>query len=468
MKKLLTKTCGIIAAVLLTNSAFAQAPTDTATEFKPHGKLWGYGFGDYAFKGASDNLTAPRGGSNQYTNVPINSNMFQWRRLYLGYNYEISKKFVAEFLLAAEDDWAAGVLGQPAAAVTVNTVTGTSTKVGLGTNGDVLLNNKFSPYVKLANLRWKNIFHNSDLVVGQAPTPSFAQGSALKEYAKNTQTSEEVWGYRSIERTITDIRRTPSFDMGVALQGTFDDAGNFGYDVMVGNGQSAKPENDAYKWYYGDVWAKFMDKKLVIDVYQDYQKLNWGVYVPGAKAGTESLNGTRYNDRSMTKLFVAYNTPKLTVGFEGFMNTLLGDVTVTGKDGLTYYRTTKALGLSFFAKGRITKDKLGFFARFDNYDPSGNLNNIVSDANTAKVAAFGVSQYDDMTKEMFGTFGIDYTPMKNVHIMPNVWINAYTSALDVNGANAAGTKYSSMNSEVTGIKGTDVAYRLTFYYIFGK
>ena len=69
---------------------------------------------------------------------------------------------------------------------------------------------------------------------------------------------------------------------------------------------------------------------------------------------------------------------------------------------------------------------------------------------------------------MFSTFGIDYTPIKNVHVMPNVWLNTYTSALDVTGSNAAGTKYASMNSNVTGVKGTDAVYRLTFYYIFGK
>lgn len=210
-------------SILLCNSAL-RAQDTTTEEFKPSGKLWGYAFGDLAYKGGTDE--AGRGGSNQYTKVPVNTNLFQFRRIYLGYNYEISRKFVAEFLLAAEDDFASGVLGQG--------------------NGDILLNNKFSPYVKLANIRWRGIFKNADLVIGQAPTPSFAQGSALGQYARNTQTSEEVWGYRSIERTITDIRRTPSFDMGAALEGWFDNKGRFGYDLMVGNGQSAKPENDPF------------------------------------------------------------------------------------------------------------------------------------------------------------------------------------------------------------------------------
>jgi len=50
--------------------------------------------------------------------------------------------------------------------------------------------------------------------------------------------------------------------------------------------------------------------------------------------------------------------------------------------------------------------------------------------------------------------------MKNVHIMPNMWINTYDCALS-NG------EYH-LNSNASGAKGTDVVYRLTFYYIYGK
>jgi hypothetical protein len=427
--------------------------TDTAAkpEFKPSGKLWGYAFGDFAFKGATDDLN--RGGNNQYSGVPLNTNIFQWRRIYLGYDYNLSQKFSAEFLLAAEDDWAAGFFGQAPASVTVNTVTGVSTKVNLGGNGDVLVNGKFSPYVKLANLRWKGIYKNADLIIGQSTTPTFAKnGSGMA--------AEEVWGYRSVERTIADIRRTGSFDFGAAIQGRFDDAGNYGYALMVGDGQGDRPENDNFKWFYGDIWAKFMNKKLIVDVYQDYQKSQWGVYVKGP-------NGALNRDRNMTKLFVAYTTTPFTVGFEGFMNTLMGDVQVNGKDGNTYFRTTKAMGLSLFVRGRITKDQLGFFARVDNYDPSGNLKNVVGDANLKSYSVV-TAQYEPTTKEMFATFGIDYTPIKNVHIMPNVWMNTYNSSLDVAGSNAAGTKYASMNGNVSPLKGTDVAYRLTFYYVYGK
>ena len=377
--------------------------------------------------------------------MPANTSMFQFRRIYLGYNYDISQKFSAEFLLASEDDFNGGLDNQAA--------------------GDVVTNGKFAPYVKLANIRWKNIWHNSDLVIGQQSTPAFAKTG------RNDQSSEEVWSYRSIERTIADIRRTPSFDMGASLQGWFDERGNFGYTLMVGNGSSAKPETDQYKWFYGDVYAKFLDKRLIVELYQDYERLNWGVYVPGARAGTESPNGAWYHDRNMTKLFVAWNTKRFTAGAEVFQNTILGDTKVTGVDGNTYYRTSKAMAESIFVRGRILSNPqgnqvLGFFARYDNYDPSGNLSSVVDNANTKSYAAT-TSNYEPTTKESFITAGLDFTPFKNVHFMPNVWINTYNSDLSATGTNGT-TTYAKMNSLVSPSKGTDAVYRLTFYYVYGK
>ncbi len=444
MRKSFTK-LGVYCSLFLSLAGAAKAQsTDTVAEFKPGGKVWGYAFGDFAEKGSTDNIgttAAPvyRGGANQYTGMPANASLFQLRRVYLGYNYDISPRFSAEFLLAAEDNFNGGLINQGA--------------------GDITTNGKFAPYVKLANIRWKNLWHNTDLVIGSQATPSFAKTG------RNDQTAEEVWSYRSIERTITDVRRTPSFDMGASLQGWFDNKGCFGYMVMVANGTSAKPETDGFKWFSGDVYAKFLDKRLLIDVYQDYERLNWGVFVPGH-------NGPWYHDRNMTKLFAAWNSKMLTVGTEIYQNTILGDTKVAGKDGNTYYRTSKAMGMEFFVRGRIISNPqgnqvLGFFARYDNYDPSGNLSNVVGDANVKSYTGV-TSTYEPTTKEQFVTFGLDFTPFKNVHFMPNVWMNTYNSSLDVAGTNSASTKYSAMNSLVSGVKGTDAVYRLTFYYVYGK
>jgi len=53
------------------------------------GRLWGYAFGDYYYKGHGD--TWNRGGANQYTGIPQNRNEFQMRRVYLGYDYNITQ-----------------------------------------------------------------------------------------------------------------------------------------------------------------------------------------------------------------------------------------------------------------------------------------------------------------------------------------------------------------------------------------
>ena len=189
----------------LNTSLKAQKVQDST--FKPSGKLWSYAFGDYYYKAHTDAFN--RGGANQFTNIEKGRNAFQFRRIYLGYNYDIAPKFSAELLLAAEDN--------------VTTATG-------ATSGDLLSNNKLSFYIKLANVRCKNIWKGTDLVVGQVATPA------------GTLLVEPTWSYRSIERTIADIRRTPPFDLGATLQGKFDPAtGNYGYNIMVGNGTSAKP-----------------------------------------------------------------------------------------------------------------------------------------------------------------------------------------------------------------------------------
>lgn len=388
------------------------------------GRIWGYAFGDYAYKAHSDVLN--RGGSNQYTGIPTNRSTFQFRRIYLGYDYNITKKISAELLLAAEDNFPAG-----------NPVSSSAA------SGDELLNNKLSFYVKLMNVRFKGIWKGTDLVVGQVATPSFPM------------MSERIWNYRSIERTITDIRRTPSYDMGAALQGTFDPSTkNFGYDVMVGNGSSAKPEGDNFKWFYGDVYGYFAHKHLVIDLYADYERLNW--------------TSSWHHSRQMLKGFIAYNSSAsdkgmdpgtgFTVGVEGFVNNLKNDDFASKAAGGVDTLSTAANGISFFIHGDIIKTKLRFFGRVDAYNPNNKVNNTMYTKYVENTGNYNDNSYatgttangDETYKQVFVTAGLDFMPAKGVHIEPNVWYNSYNSQL------------------ASGTKGHDLVYRATFYYVFGK
>ncbi|MBV9962835.1 MAG: hypothetical protein JO072_11365 [Parafilimonas sp.] len=431
MKKLCI---GFTLCVLLfkVNTVHAQYTWNSDSLFKAgkpnSGRIWGYAFGDYYYKGHADSLK--RGGSNQYTGIPENRNAFQFRRIYLGYDYNITQKFSAELLLAAEDNFPAG-----------NPPSSTSA------SGDELINNKLSFYIKLANVRVKNIWKGTDLVVGQMSTPTFAL------------LSERVWSYRSIERTITDIRRTPSYDLGAALQGVFDPSTkNFGYNAMVGNGSSAKPEADQFKWFYGDVYGYFFDKKLVIDAYADYERLNW--------------TSTWHHSREMLKGYIAYNSAATekgmdpgkgyTIGVEGFINNLKNDNLATRiSDGSVDTASTKASGLSVYVHGDIVPTKLRFFARVDLYKPMNNIDNAVYNKYVGNTGNYNDNSYttsgaavtptgDETYKQTFVTAGLDFMPAKNVHFMPNIWYERYATQLAT-----ANTDH-------------DLVYRVTFYYVFGK
>ncbi len=416
----------IVAFFLLTIATQAQYLWNSDSAFKAgtanSGRLWGYMFGDYYTKAHSD--SANRGGSNQYSGIPTSRSAFAFRRIYLGYDYNITNKFSAELLLAAEDNFPTG---NPTSNVAV---AGNTPQSG---SGDLLGDGKLAFYIKLANIRWKNIWNGTDLVIGQQATPAFPL------------LSEKIWAYRSIERTITDIRRTPSYDMGAGLQGVFDPkTKNFGYNLLAANGSSAKPEGDLFKWFYGDVWAMFFDKKLVIDLYADYERLNW-VW-------------TWHHSRQMLKGYIAYNTPALTVGVEGFLNALK-------QDGFNTLKTPQpghavdtvdvtAKGISFYVHGNIIPSKLRFFARYDIFSPSNKIDNTVY----SKYAGNTGNYNDPVTKENFLSVGLDFTPAKNVHFMPNVWYNGYKGQ----SAAAQAASDSKLNSD------HDLVYRMTFYFVFGK
>ena len=428
----------MLLVVLSVNSLKAQYLTDSDSAFNAGtqmtGRIWGLVFGDYYYKSHADALS--RGGANQYTGIQHNSNAFQMRRIWLGYDYNFNKKFSSEMLLAAEENLTAG-----------NPPTSASA------SGDELLNNKLAFYIKLANLRIKNLWTGTDLVIGQQTTPAFGRSS------------DKIWSYRPIEKTLVDMRRTPAYDFGVGLQGMFDPkTQHYGYNLLVANGSGAKPANNSFKWIYGDIWAKFLHQKLMIDVYTDYYRLHW----------TDAW----HHSRQMLKLFAGYSTAPITVGVEGFINNLKQDLFATKIEGNSVDTLNSvARGVSVFVHADMIKGKLRVFARYDHYIPTNQINNSVyhkyvsntgnyndnSYSSAATSSAPAVSTGDQTYKQDFSTLGLDFMPVKNVHIMPNIWFNRYATQLSddlnntVNGALAGKAK-----------SDYDLVYRITFYYIFGK
>jgi hypothetical protein len=436
MKRNLAQHLLFIAAFLfLTVASHAQAFLNNDSAFKAgtpgSGRISGYVFGDFYYKAHSDSLN--RGGGNQYTGIPQSRNAFQFRRIYLGYDYNISKKFSSELLLAAEDNFPA-----------FNPPSSTAA------SGDQLGNQKETFFIKLANIKVKDIWKGTTLVLGEQFTPAFAL------------LSEKVWNYRSVERTVADIRRTPSYDLGVGLNGVFDPATkNFGYNLLMATGNSDKPASNSFKWFYGDVYGMFLDKRLIIDLYADYQRLNWQ---PGW-----------HHDRQMLKAFAAWSTSPITVGVEGFVNTIKADTKASLIAGGADTIDTKANGIAMFAHGDIITNKLRWFARVDLYNPNTNVDNnkykaysgisspggymssgykMTYSASTGAPTA-ATATGDPTSKETFITAGFDFMPYKDIHFEPNIWYEHYSSQL---ASSMAGY----------GPNNQDVVLRLTFFYVFGK
>ncbi|MGZ3750868.1 MAG: hypothetical protein ACXVB0_16825 [Mucilaginibacter sp.] len=398
----------------------APKPAEDTT-WKPVRRLWGYAFGDFYYNAHAD--ATNRGPETMYNGVPTYRNAFQFRRLYLGYDYDITKNFTAEVLLASEPNSNTGVNG--------------TTSIQ---NGDNLVDGKMGFFIKNFNLRYRNIWNGTDFVIGEMSTPGFA----LNEPGTNAPTSlsEKTWGYRSIEKTITDFHKTNSYDVGAALQGTFDPSTkNFGYVFMVGNNSTSSllgatnPNTGFYKIFYEDVWGKFFDQHLLIDIYADQVR---------TAPATAAIGGQSHG---IWKAFVAYTSKKVSVGVEAYTQKITNGVQNTvakAPEDATVH------GLSLWVKGAIVKDKIGFFARYDGYNPDTQFN--TADSYTANTN-FG--SYNPTVKETFYTAGLDFTPTKNVHFMPNLWVVNYKDQRD---------------PATTGYVANDhtMVYRLTFFYTFGK
>lgn len=369
----------LLALLLWGTPALAQDGAQDSTAVLPSkGRLYGLMFGDYFYKARADSLG--RGG-NQYAGVPAGHNAFRFRRIYLGYRYDFDARFTATLLMEANQ--------------------------GAGNQTD------FDVIVKLANIRWRNIFPGSDLLLGRVSTPTYSL-------------TDKVWSYRSVEKSLADRHGSPSYDFGLKLEGRIDPAGRWGYRAMVGDGGNDTGVRDRFKKFYGGIYTTQAGGRLTLDLYADYQRLDW--------------SRGFHHDRSMLKLFAGYAAPKVTVGAEGFLTWLRSDL-VRSQGALTDTVDAEGLGLSAFVHGPLWGKQLGFFARLDWFDP-------YTGTAQAPVSFHSLSPaFDPRNRQWFGTAGLDYAPIPHVHFMPNVWWSRYPQG-------------------VSGPAAGDWVYRLTFYFDF--
>ncbi|HVN47267.1 MAG TPA: hypothetical protein VMU30_00450 [Bacteroidota bacterium] len=382
MKKLLG--CTVLMLAMAAGVAMSQ------------GKFSGYMFGDYYYNVGRDAnfLTLP--GSNASPVGGQNFSAFQLRRAYLTYDNDISENFTSRFRLEADQG------------------AGTSSTAA----GDELVGGKIAPFVKDAYLTWKNVFTGSNLTFGIQPTPAY-------------EVSEAAWGYRSLEKTIMDLRGiVDSRDLGISLRGKITDDGMVNYWLMVGNGAgTSKPEYDLYKRYYAHIQIK-PTTNLQATVYADFKD---------AAGSVNSYTKSSINTSTMTEaLFIGYSEPySYNIGAEVFMQSASNAL----KDTLSKsYLSKNQMGFSVFGSVTIIPE-LAFVARYDNYAPSTDDNGKDPLHVTASVANANLSRN-------YVIAGLSWKVDKNVSIIPNVLYETYETPK--NGA--------SIDPSVTA--------RVTMYYVF--
>ena len=431
-------------------------------EFKPSGNLWGYTFGDYYYMAHADSLGRGAGNlqykpystasslnasiptsvtsvttttgntttttstlTNTKTNLlgsgsnnNTNSNGFQIRRFYLGYDYNFAPKFTASAVLAHEQNLDAG--GQ-------NTV-----------------------YLKYAFVKWTDILSKNllNIVIGQQPTSSFATAYG----------TEPLWGYRSEEKTILDIHSNDSStDLGLALQGDLwhgnsGDASKpnlVGYHLQIGNGNSAKPENDHYKILRYNFYTALLKQKLTLGVYGDFR--------------TTAIGAVNQSAHTF-KGYAVYKTGKFSIGGEAFTQIYVNGAKLsTGT-----YENVNIAGWSVFLSGKLLP-KLNYFARMDRYNPDTKYSqsNTYTSAPSLIVpqytptgsvyalAANKISQAAVFSTQTFYNLGFDYTPVSRFHIMPNIWVTKFSSMASNLPATASNARHD-----------YDIVPRITFFFIF--
>jgi hypothetical protein len=284
-------------------------------------------------------------------------NGWQFRRIYITTDYTISDKFSTRFRLEADQSALSS-------------------------------NNKISPFVKDAWLKWKDIFSGSDLIVGISPTPAF-------------DASESAWGYRSLEKTIMDyFGIVPSRDLGIDLKGKLDEKGVANYWLKIGDNSGNSPESNKFKRYYGQLQFKPSDN-LILTVYGDFAAYS-------KKA--DPFDGQLKNNSAFVAAgFISYKGGSLfALGAEGFFKSQQNNF--SSDPNTSALESQSGFGISLWGKVLLT-DNIGLVGRYDSYDPNTNA-----------------AAENDRQGLIVGA--VDFKVNSNISIMPGVEVHTIQGAED--------------------------------------
>ncbi len=217
---------------------------------------------------------------------------------------------------------------------------------------------RYSFFVKEAWVRWQGVLPTMEIGLGILGTPTW-------------RFSESVWGYRSLERTIVDFWRLGSaVDFGVAVMITVEQrALHLRLSTMFGNGSGVRAEGDRYKKLYGSAVVQ-LPMGVAAELYGDWEPVG------------------NSQERTTVKVTLGYQTQAAAVGIEAFGHRS---------------QTAHPAGLSMFGWMRLFEEPdLRLVARADWVDRERR-------------------QRDAGERMVFGLFGVDYRPLPQLQLMPNLW-----------------------------------------------
>lgn len=268
------------------------------------------------------------------------ANGFRFRRIYFTHEYDLGSSFSTRLRLEMEN------------------------------SGNYLSSSGMTPGVKDAYLKYKPGRHAFYLGISGSPTWGVV---------------EDVWGYRSIEKSPLDLQGYGSSrDFGIAAKGPITGDGTFTYHAMIGNGAGTSSEANKGKKAMLSV-GYHPNEQLVFEVYGDYND----------RPGTS---------RTTLQAFVGYKTQTLNLGglFAHQFRENFNDQTI----------------LSAFTHFQASNRVKGIFRIDHTFEP-----NLVGPGSN-------YMPFSSLAESTLLLAGVDYQPVEdvNVHFMPNVETVFYSDA----------------------------------------
>jgi hypothetical protein len=315
------------------------------------GKISGYMFGDYFYNILRDSTIDDIKNKAQFGEKDLNG--FAFRRIYFTYDYKISDQFSTRFRLESQ------------------------TLVSVE-------NTLFLTYIKDAYLNWKDIFEGSNFIFGIQPPPTFT-------------VSEEFWNYRSLDKTIMDLRRVASSrDFGASLKGRLNSSGSIKYWLMYGNGSTLDTEGDKFKRTYA---------QIDLQPSEEWRLTFYGDYLFKPDKSYSQVDQSFNNDAVTSALFLGYQkNNNFRIGLESFWQIFYNDL-IQAETSSYNIMNRNSLGLSLFGWLKFTESLVGI-GRYDFYDPNFS------------------SDYKGDSRNYF-ILGLSFILHEKVSITPNIQFETY-------------------------------------------